>query len=376
MSRLEGALRWTLLFLAFIVVLRLLGLFLFDYYLPGVRGLRLPPFLGRVALAGAYVLTGLLIMPLVYPGLNLTPIVATSAVTSLVLGLALQPILGNFFAGLVISLERPFRINDWIRFREIEGRVVDITWRTTHLRTRENDNLVIPNGLIAAHEILNLYYPHPLHMLRILVGAHYRHPPYRVEKALLDAAARAPGVLESPTSNVFLKSFDDSAITYELRAWIEDIAQLPRIDSDVKRAIWEEFRRADLTIPFPIRTLEVEPQVNVVDVRHVDSERPDTAPSPRATLWVSEGPDYGSSFALGDTEVRVGRSAGCDFVLQARHVSKEHFRLEPGEDGYRLVDLASRGGTRVNGRRVEETPLRHLDRIAVGDTVIVYEYID
>ena len=133
-----------------------------------------------------------------FPGLNIGPLLASGAVTSLVLGLALQPILGNFFSGLVISLERPFRIDDWIEYQGIEAKVVGITWRTTRLRTRDNDDLVVSNARIAQEDVKNFYYPHPLHMERIYVGVHYRTPPYRVKQALLRAAARVDKVLDKP----------------------------------------------------------------------------------------------------------------------------------------------------------------------------------
>ena len=87
---------------------------------------------------------------------------------------------------------------------------------------------------------------------------HYRTPPYRVKQALLDAADRTEGVLEKPSPEVYLLDFGDSAILYELRIWIEDIAHRPRIGSHCRSEIWEEFRRQGITIPYPIRTLEFE----------------------------------------------------------------------------------------------------------------------
>jgi small-conductance mechanosensitive channel len=145
-----------------------------------------------------FLVTAFVSLRLSFPKLDVTALIATSAVTSLVLGLALQPILGNFFAGLVISIEKPFRLNDWIKVGEQEGRVVAITWRTTHLRTRDNDNLVIPNGKMAEERVLNYYYPHPVHREKVRVGAHYDEPPYRVHRVLLDCAAGVRGVLDSP----------------------------------------------------------------------------------------------------------------------------------------------------------------------------------
>jgi hypothetical protein len=306
---------------------------------------------------------------------SIAPLLATSAVTSLVLGLALQPILGNFFAGLVISVERPFRINDWIRVggpSGTEGRVVDITWRTTHVRTRDNDNLIIPNGRIAETEILNYFYPHPLHMERIVVDADRRTPPHRVERALLDAATRVEGLVENPSAQVFVLDFDDGATTYELRVWTDDIASLPRIRSQSHREIWEEFRRHDITMPYPVRTLQIDPRARTIEM--VSAEKP-TVASATASLWVAEGPDRGKAIVLLDGQsVLIGRSAHCDLALSEQQVSKEHFKLERDAAGYVLHDLQSTVGTIVNGERVEHRALRDLDRIAIGDTVLIFEH--
>jgi small-conductance mechanosensitive channel len=366
---------WLVAFFLCAALLRVVGLYYFEIHLQTRRGLRLPPLLVGVSFLVAYSAVALLIFRVAFPEVGIAPLLATSAVTSLVLGLALQPILGNFFAGLVLTVERPFRINDWIRVggpSGIEGRVVDITWRTTHVRTRDNDNLIIPNGKISETEILNYYYPHPLHMERIYVGAHYRTPPHRVERALLDAATRVEGLVENPSSQVFVVKFDDSAVTYELRVWTGDIANLPRIRSQTHREIWEEFRRQDISIPYPIRTLEIEPRARTVEV--VSAEKPSVA-AVSASLWVAEGPDRGKAIVLLDGEsVLVGRASHCNLTLSEQQVSKEHFRLERDAAGYVLQDLQSTVGTEVNGERVERRALRDLDRVTIGETVLIFEH--
>jgi small-conductance mechanosensitive channel len=363
------------LLVAFFLVatlLRVVGLYYFEIYLHSGQGLRIPPLLIGVSFFVAYLITALLIFRATFPAVSIAPLVATSAVTSLVLGLALQPILGNFFAGLVLTVERPFRINDWVKVAGTEGRVVDITWRTTHLRTRDNDNLVIPNGKIAEQEILNYFYPQPLHMERVNARAHYRTPPHRVERALLDAADRVEGLVENPSAQVFLLRFEDSAIVYELRVWTEDIAGLPRIRNQCQREIWEEFRRCDIIMPFPIQTLEIEQRARTLEVVTVD--RPTVAEVP-ASLWVAEGPDRGKALMLLDGKpALIGRANHCDLTLSEPQVSKEHFQLERDGAGYLLRDLHSTLGTTVNGERVEQRALRDLDRIAIGETVLIFEH--
>lgn len=371
-AEIDSALTWLLVFLATIAVVRLVALFYFDLYLHGQRGVRLPPLLPTVVTWAAYVGAALAILKVAVPDLPLTALVTTSAVTSLILGLALQPILGNFFAGMVITLEKPFRINDWIRFGDTEARVVAITWRTTHLRTRDNDTLIVPNGRIADQEVLNYAYPHPMRLERVYVGVHYRTPPYRVKQALMDVAARVDGVLEKPSPSVYLHDFDESAIRYELRVWIEDIAHKPRIASHLKSEIWEEFRRRRFTIPFPIRTLEIEPRARTVELLREAAEAT-AATAVRGSLYVARGDDRGLSVELGDGVVTVGRSGHCELRLTAPQVSKEHFRIERDGDDLVLTDLDSSHGTSVNGHPATRHVLRDLDRISIDDTVLVFE---
>ncbi len=374
---LPAALSWTLLFLGLATILRLLAMFLFDVHLMGQRGVRLPPLLPAVAMTLVYLVTALVTLKLSFPGFDIGPLLATSAVTSLVLGLALQPILANFFAGLVISLERPFRINDWIRVGDHqEGRVVAITWRTTHLRTRDNDNIVIPNAKLADERVHNFYYPHPLHLERVRVPVHYKEPPYRVRRVLTDCAAGVPGTLDKPSPDVYVLAFEDSAVIYELRVWIDDVANSPRIGSDLRSRAWEELRKAGMSIPYPTRTLHLAPrpaarrprgQLPVASATAAaatagqaeaagqatgqaattgQAEATGGAPAPAAQplplplppqppaaasgvkgaqeeeapapawLYVLEGPERGRSLALSGSPATVGRSRGCTLALK------------------------------------------------------------
>jgi small-conductance mechanosensitive channel len=362
------ALNWAWLFLGAIAVFRLLGLYLFDVHLASQKGLRLPPLLPAVAMTLVYLITGFVTLRLTFPEFDVAPLIATSAVTSLVLGLALQPILGNFFAGLVISLEKPFRINDWIKVGEQEGRVVAITWRTTHLRTRENDNILIPNSKLADERVLNFYYPHPVHLERILVSAHYNDPPYRVRRVLLDCAAGVTGVLDKPAPEVYVLAFEASSIGYELRVWVEDVAQAPRIASDVRARVWEEFRREGVVIPYPTQTVEITRPPRPP----LEAGEEGAGPRP-ARLFVAEGPERGQALKLDGAPATVGRSRACALALSDPNASKEHLRLEWEDGAWVVTDLGSSHGTRVNGKPASRAVLRPFDRIAVGDTVMIFE---
>lgn len=364
----DGARAWILLFLGAVTVLRLLGLYFFDIHLRARTGFQLPPLLPAVTMSVVYLIAAFVTLRVVFPKLELGGLIATSAVTSLVLGLALQPILSNFFAGLVISVERPFRINDWIKVGDFDGRVVAITWRTTHLRTRENDNLVIPNSKLADERLVNYYYPHPMHLERIKVGASYDVPPYRVRRALLEAIAGVPGVLDKPTPEVFVPRFDESSIGYELRVWLDDVANAPRIASEVRGRIWEVFRREGITMPYPIRTIELARRPRPRAAGEEDADRPRAA-----KLFVTEGVERGLSLDLDGEAVTVGRSRACTLVLTEPNASKEHLRIAWEAGSWVLTDLGSSFGTKVNGRPATRAELSPFDRISIGDTVIIFE---
>ena len=372
-GELETALGWLLSLLVVVVVLKIAGLYFFDVFLHSHRDVRLPALIPKVVYGAGYLIAAFITLKQAFPDRDFGPLLATSAVTSLVLGLALQPILGNFFAGLVISLERPFRINDWILYQEIEARVVSINWRTTHMRTRDNDNLVVPNSQIAGTDILNFFYPHPVHMERIYVGAHYRHPPYLVKTAMLDAARRSKGVLDKPSTQVHLHAFDESSITYELRTWIEDFADKPAIVNRIKSAVWEEFRRHGLTIPFPIRTLEIEPRVNRLMVEEAVHVEP-VVVAPTGRLMVVTGRDAGHRYALGTGTLVIGRAEECDLTLRDSRASSKHASIEWVEaKGYILEDHDSQNGTQVNSHKISQHLLKDLDRIAIADSEMVFE---
>jgi small-conductance mechanosensitive channel len=361
---LDHGLSWILVFLASITVIRLAGLLYFDLHLPH-RGVRLPTLLPVVTVGAAYLVAALVPFKISFPEQSMSGLFGAGALTTLVIGLALQPILGNLFAGVVIGIEKPYRINDWIRVGDTEGRVVSISLRTTHLRTRDSDNLIVPNSRMADDRILNYYYPHPMHLERILVHVGFDVRPYRVRQVLLEAARGVSGVLEKPTADVYIRSFDDRAIVYELRLWIEDIGQQPRIHSDVRFRIWEELHRARIPFAYPVRRLE-------------RPRRPPTPAEPgrpaRARLYVVAGEEAGRQVELGARRVVVGRAKSSDLCLVDGQASKEHLAIEwSADEGYVMTDLETSNGTRLNGERTTRASLRDLDRIFVGDTVLVFE---
>jgi small-conductance mechanosensitive channel/CRP-like cAMP-binding protein len=179
-------------------------------------------------------------------------LLTTSAVGAVVVGFALQDTLGNAFAGLGIQSEKPFRVGHWIRVGDFEGRVAEVTWRATKLRTKAGNFVIVPNNIIAKDAITNFSEPAVPTRLEIEVGASYLNTPAEVKAAALEALSQVPRILQSPAPDVLLHAFDGSAITYRIRFWIADYELDDEARDEARTAIFYAFGRRGVEIPWPI----------------------------------------------------------------------------------------------------------------------------
>ena len=187
-------------------------------------------------------------------------LLTTSAVSAVVIGFALQDTLGNAFAGLAIQSERPFHVGHWVRVGEFEGRVAEVTWRATKLRTKSGNFVILPNNLVAKEAVTNYSEPVAPTRLDVEVGATYAAAPNQVKAAIREAIAQVPCILETPPPDVLLTAFSDSAITYRARFWIGDYEADEKARDQVRTAIYYAFARHRIEIPFPIQVqYELEP---------------------------------------------------------------------------------------------------------------------
>ncbi len=233
-------------------ILQVLNLLLWDYLLKKQGDIHIPRLIIDMinfivlAIVAVAILNGIF-------GVKLTAFLVTSTVLSAVIGLSLQDILGNLFAGLALQMERPYKVGEWIGVGEEEGIVVQMNWRTLTIRTRAGDHVTIPNATVSKDIVTNYSHPNRQHMCRIEVGMAYDHSPGQVKKVISGIFARTDGVLSKPLPKVFLNRFDDYTINYDVRFWITEFHRKPEIESDIRTHIWYSLRRAGLSIPFPIR---------------------------------------------------------------------------------------------------------------------------
>lgn len=229
------------------------------------------PRILRDVLDGAlYVVAGALILRTTFQ-LDLTAFVTTSALLSVVLGLALQDTLGNLFAGLSLQLERPVAPGDWVRLGEHEGQVVEISWRAIKIETRERELVTIPNNQLAKNTIQNLSRALGGPVVCVVkVGLAYGAPPNLVKELLLGVLRDCPHAIRTPAPDVVAAGFGESSIDYELRCWVTRYEQLRPAEDFIRSTLWYRLRRAGLEIPFPIRTVYLRREPKLGTDRHTD----------------------------------------------------------------------------------------------------------
>jgi small-conductance mechanosensitive channel len=254
---------------------------------------------------------------------NLGHLIAALGVGSLVLGLALQEPVGNLFSGIMLMMERPVGIGDWIRVGDNSGTIVESNWRSVHLRTDDNDLVVVPNSDLAKLSFVNFTRPSPLHFEWVVLNFSCDDAPNKVKPVLIEAARRTNGVLANPTPKVRLSAFADSSIQYEVRLAVTDYAGLKDITEEFRTLVWYAARREGLTMPYPIYTHLVIPQTEETDERPALS-RDDLEAFPHLGLTgadVSKNVSWNSlrKYAQGEELVKEGQKLpGLHMILRGR----------------------------------------------------------
>jgi small-conductance mechanosensitive channel/CRP-like cAMP-binding protein len=232
------------------------------------------PKLGRDVLRLALLVTVGLLAATKILGQPVGAVLVSSTVLSAVVGLALQDTLKNIFAGVSLDLEKPFHRGDWLVLDgETQVRVVDMSWRSTRVRTKEGVEIFEPNANLSISRVYNYGSgDRPVGFL-FDVGLPYEVPPSVAKQVLHDAAATAPDTVPTPPVAVFVSGFNDHSIGYRLRVWTRAVADVARFRDQINSRIWYGLKRHGIEIPFPIRTLLMHRAPEIADHRQRTAAR-------------------------------------------------------------------------------------------------------
>lgn len=224
-----------------VVAVRLIRTLVFEYLFASSMREGVPLLLVDLFTLGVSLILAASILHTVFL-IEVTSILATSAVASIVLGLALQDTLGQLFAGISLQLDKPFRMGDWIEVRmgaeRMSGQVQEVSWRATMLLAISEELITIPNKTMAQSQILNFSgRARPFirsHLFRLPLSA-----PLALAKAtLLEAAVNTPGVLAAPAPLPLLIETTESWVSVKLLYFIADYGgQFTVADAFLERAL-------------------------------------------------------------------------------------------------------------------------------------------
>jgi small-conductance mechanosensitive channel/CRP-like cAMP-binding protein len=182
-------------------------------------------------------------------GINITPFLATSAIFTAIIGLALQGVLSNVLAGISLNMTKSFSRGDWVRIGPHEGVILDTNWRETLVLDRFSNVVIIPNNAVASEMIINFARPDHKTALTLPLKVGAGAPPAVVLEALKQAAREVPDVIAAPAPQAVILSYDDLGISYMVKFWVTDFARKNVIIADVARHVWYKFKREHVGVP-------------------------------------------------------------------------------------------------------------------------------
>ncbi|MBN1223470.1 MAG: mechanosensitive ion channel [Candidatus Aminicenantes bacterium] len=273
--RFDSYIEAALLFSVVFFLLRLIDASFQSWFVRNKKSFPLPKVLHSLILAVVYLVIFFIILRGVL-GVNITPFLATSALLTMIIGLAFQGVLSNILSGMSLHLIKSFGKGDWISVGTEEGVVMDTNWRETRVLNRFSNIVVFPNNVVASEKITNFSLPDSKTALTISIKAGFKSPPSEVFEAIREAALDVPEVLAYPPPEAHLISYDDFGISYAVKFWITDFARKHPIKAKVGRNIWYKFKRLNIEIPVPLSDTVTDVMLYVDKERKAASVREDT----------------------------------------------------------------------------------------------------
>ncbi|MDE2518753.1 MAG: mechanosensitive ion channel family protein [Methanocorpusculum sp.] len=193
--------------------------------------------------------------------INITPLLAGAGIAGIAVALAAQDVLGNIFGGVVLYMDTPFRVGDWVKVSGQFGEVLQIGPRSTRIKTLDSQLMTIPNSKIAGDAVINFSAPQEYMLIRLKIGVAYGSDVELVKKTMKEAVdnvfAKTPYLShDEPVETNFL-SFGDSSLNFELVICagkpLYYYAAIDAVNSEVDRL----FRERNISIPFPQREVRI-----------------------------------------------------------------------------------------------------------------------
>jgi small-conductance mechanosensitive channel len=329
------------------LMIRAIKFLLFSLVFRFRSGSEVPALVQNVFSIVAFTLLFVVIFNRLYPDVNLGALFTTSAIFGVILGLALQDTLGNFFSGISLHADRPFQVGDVIAVgpQKHTGVVESISWRAIKIRTFQNHVVLISNSS-AAKEAIEVCPRDNLNARLVFFSTLYTDSPAKTIHIAREAVREADNVSEKISPIVRIRNMGESGIDYEVKYWLTDFARYNDTDALIRQRIWYAFRRAGITFNFPTRTVELRRKLPTTfsEADHNALIERLSAVDIFAPLSVEETATLAQAsvrhvFAPSETVIRAGDAGSSMFVLHNGRV-----QVQVSDNGHlRPVAVLSEG---------------------------------
>lgn len=218
-------------------------------------------------------------------GIDLSSLALVASALSVGIGFGLQNIVSNFVSGLILLVERPFKVGDWIVSGTSEGIVKRISVRATEIETFRKQSIIVPNSELINASLGNWTHRNRLTRAEIPVSVSYDDDPQKVMDILLELVHEVPKVLRNPEPHVEFLRFGAFSLDFEMRFYLADLSDGMPIKNNLRIAILKRFKEEGIGIPYPTQELTIRP--NSAEARFVDVAA-DMAPSSGSAPVVTE----------------------------------------------------------------------------------------
>jgi small-conductance mechanosensitive channel len=196
-------------------------------------------------------------------GVSITPLLASLGVGSVAVALALQDTLSNLFSGFYILADKPFSVGDYVKLESgIEGFIVKIGWRSTHIRQYSNNVIVVPNSTVANSTLTNFDMADKETAAYVRCGVSYSSDLKKVEEAIIrigqEVMEREDGAVKGFTPIVRYKEFGDSSINFLVVLRAKTYDEHFKLTHEFIKALHAGFEKEGIEIPFPQRVVHMQ----------------------------------------------------------------------------------------------------------------------
>ncbi|WP_167879436.1 mechanosensitive ion channel family protein [Methanococcoides sp. NM1] len=189
-------------------------------------------------------------------GVNIIPLFASAGIVGIAVAFAAKDAISQFFGGLSIYYDKPFKNGDRIEIGDGQiGIVEEVGIRSTRILDFYNNMIIIPNSIIANNKIINYTSPQPRMMMKITMGVAYGSDVAKVKRVLLDIAKSIDLVLDYPEPSVRFDNHGDFSLDFALILWVRYPSEKFSVINEVNTLIDSEFRKEEIDIPFPTYTI-------------------------------------------------------------------------------------------------------------------------